>query len=429
MANIHIYDEFNPEDNAMLQALYSRSAASVTEHVDKVRAAGSGKFMERFYVGYGHLSIADCGSTTIFIENLSILADKAVQDWPLYSGQETSTRYIDMSQQAIIDPAGTPESRVILDKWMKFYVDSQEAVRGHLRNTYPKKENEEAAVYNKAIEARSFDILRGFLPAGITTQLSWHTNLRQAHDKLALLLHHPLQEARQIAQTILDNLKERYPNSFSHKLYEAQEDYREYSVKKYNYYRTGKDLDFEYTNKIDAKELAKYSDLLEKRPIKTNLPIFLGELGTIVFDYKLDFGSFRDIQRHRNGTCRMPLLTTGLGFNNWYLEQLPDKLREGAVELIETQSGLIEKLDISPEEKQYYTALGFNVMGRSAHNLPAIVYLVELRSGKTVHPTLRKLAHKMHGALNEEFPGLKLHSDLEADDWTIRRGQQDIKKK
>jgi len=95
MAKIFIYDEFNPEDTAMMQALYSRSPKSVEEHVDKVKQSGSGKFMSTFYVGYGHASIADCGSTTIFIENISILADKAIQDWPLYSGQETSTRYID----------------------------------------------------------------------------------------------------------------------------------------------------------------------------------------------------------------------------------------------------------------------------------------------------------------------------------------------
>ncbi len=34
-ANIFIYDEFNPEDTAMMQALYSRRPKSVTEHVEK----------------------------------------------------------------------------------------------------------------------------------------------------------------------------------------------------------------------------------------------------------------------------------------------------------------------------------------------------------------------------------------------------------
>ncbi|MBU0722132.1 hypothetical protein KKA93_01590 [Patescibacteria group bacterium] len=60
MADIFLYDEFNPEDNAMLQALYSRSAGSVTKHVEKVRQSGSGKFMEQYYVGYGHASGEDC---------------------------------------------------------------------------------------------------------------------------------------------------------------------------------------------------------------------------------------------------------------------------------------------------------------------------------------------------------------------------------
>jgi thymidylate synthase ThyX len=58
--------------------------------------------METFYVGYGHASIADCGSTTIFIEGISILADKAIQDWQLYSGQETSTRYIDREDKQLL---------------------------------------------------------------------------------------------------------------------------------------------------------------------------------------------------------------------------------------------------------------------------------------------------------------------------------------
>ena len=110
MAQVFLYDEFNPEDTAMLQALYSRSPESVAKHVEKVRQTGSGKFMETFYVGYGHSSIADCGSTTLFIEGLSILADKALQDWPLYCGQETSTRYVDMAKQPIIDPLNTEQS-------------------------------------------------------------------------------------------------------------------------------------------------------------------------------------------------------------------------------------------------------------------------------------------------------------------------------
>src|SRR5207253_5977813 len=123
---IFIIDDLSPEDLAMLQALYSRSGESVVNHLEKVRKSGSGKFMQKFYVGYGHKSIADCGTTTLFLENVSLLAAKAVQDWALYSGQETSTRYIDMSKRDIVDPVDTPAAREILADWMRFYTDNQD---------------------------------------------------------------------------------------------------------------------------------------------------------------------------------------------------------------------------------------------------------------------------------------------------------------
>ncbi len=429
LQDIFIYDEFNPEDTAMLQALYSRSPESVATHVEKVKQTGSGKFMETFYVGYGHSSIADCGSSTIFIENISILADKAIQDWPLYSGQETSTRYVDMSKQKIIDPLNSAESKKIMDDWMSFYIHSQEKVELHLKNLYPKKTDEKEAVYAKAIKARAFDILRGFLPAGITTQLSWHTNLRQAWDKLSQLRFHPLIEVSQIANKILKNLQEKYPHSFSFEPTKEQNDYRQNCQTYYNYFSPlDFPSDFKFHTDIQISELNQYKNILT-RPEKTGLPNFLAELGLNRFEFLLDYGAFRDIQRHRNGVCRMPLLTTKYGFHNWYLEQLPNELKIEALNLIEKQKFAINNLMTTPEIKQYYVSLGFLVPCQVSYGLPASVYVAELRSGKPVHPTLREIAHKMCFALSENFPNLKLNCDLEKDDWDVRRGLQDIVKK
>lgn len=426
---IFIYDEFAPQDNAMLQALYSRSPKSVEKHVEKVKQTGSGKFMEQFYVGYGHMSIADCGSTTLFIEDISILADKAIQDWPLYSGQETSTRYIDMSKQPIINPLGADEAGAIQKKWMDFYVSSQEAVKKHLREKYPKKEDEEEKVYEKAIAARSFDILRGFLPAGITTQLSWHTNLRQAWDKLSTFRYHPLFEVKEIAREIHGQLKEKYAHSFSHQPKKDQEDYWQYIAKNYSFFNPAQSVEFEMKTTVSNEDLERFEDLLAKRPEKTGLPHFLFDLGQIQFRFLLDYGSFRDIQRHRNGVCRMPLLTTRNGFNQWYLDQLPSDLKTVAERLIEEQKADIEKLNADEMTKQYYISLGFNVDCQVTYGLPATVYVAELRSSRYVHPTLRKVAHRMVRELGEKFPKLKLNADLEADDWDVRRGLQDIKEK
>ena len=424
---VFIYDEFSPQDTAMMQALYSRSALSVEEHVKKVRESGSGKFMERFYVGYGHASIADCGSTTIFLEGVSMLAAKAVEDWPLFSGQETSSRYIDYSKQKIVDPLATKQSKAILDKWMKFYIGSQPTMEKHLMAKYPKKADEDEGVYGRAIKARVFDSLRGFLPAGITTQHSWHTNLRQAHDKLVLLRHHPLAEIRKEADKILAALKEKYPQSFSHEEGKEQEEYRKLLGQKFTYYRDKKySGDFSGRTNIKKDELHTYGSLLKTRPEKIGLPHFLGELGNVTFEFLLDFGSFRDVQRHRNGVCRMPLLSGKFGFNDWYLEQLPADLKKDAQKLIKEQTAAIKKLKGSAEDLQYYFAMGFNVPCKVSYGLPAAAYVIELRSGKMVHPTLRKVAHKMADKLAKMLPEVKLHIDRSLDDWDVRRGMQTI---
>lgn len=55
------------------------------EHLKRVESVGPEKFMKSYYVGYGHKSIGDCGTTTIFVENVSMLAAKAIQDTQLYA--------------------------------------------------------------------------------------------------------------------------------------------------------------------------------------------------------------------------------------------------------------------------------------------------------------------------------------------------------
>jgi thymidylate synthase ThyX len=442
-AKIFIIDDQNPEDVAMMQALYSRSSASVLEHLEKVKKTGSGKFMESFYVGYGHASIGDCGSTTIFIENVSILAAKAIQDWSLYSGQETSTRYIDMSKQQCSDPIANAESQQILENWRKFYLDAQAPLIEHLKTKYPKKPEESGINYNKAIKARAFDILRAWLPAGVHTQLAWHTNLRQAAQKLALLNHHPDPLIRELGQKILEGLKEKYPHSFTHKLYETTEQYRKFASSEYTYHANAHKClttpnDIVCYTSIVPEDLSIYDELINSRPAKTELPAFLMDLGLVTFGFLLDYGSFRDLQRHRNGVCRMPLLTTEYGFHPWYLEQLPSDLRLQAEKLIKTQVEKInaltsdivgvtgDKMILQDVIKQYYIPLGFMVACRVTYGLPALVYTIELRSGSTVHPTLRQVAIAMGDKLQSCLPNLTLHMDREQDEWNIRRGNQDI---
>lgn len=439
MSKIRIIDDLNPEDNAMLQALYSRSAESVDNHLEKVERAGSGKFMSQYYVGYGHKSIADCGSTTVFLENVSLLTAKAVQDSPMYSGQETSTRYIDMANQRISDPVDSDASKAILKRWMDFYTGKQERVAEIIRERHPIRDGEKPDVYEKAVKARTFDVLRGFLPAGITTQLSWHTNLRQAGDRLEWLSRHPSPEIRNHAKSLILDLNQKYPSSGFGKVVasgsgvgtdqEAEERERWKAAVAQNYtYPAQKRSPF-FKTTIDNKELSRYRDMLATRPKGCELPHFLADLGQCGFNFLLDFGSHRDIQRHRNGVCRMPILSTLYGFEPWYLEQFDDALRAEAESLILEQTLATDEVCEDPVLRQYYLALGFRVPTQVTYALPAAVYVMELRSGKVVHPSLRRKVQEMIQAFGDAHPIVKLHVDTSPDDWTVRRGTQTITEK
>ncbi len=417
----------NAESEAMLQALHSRSTGGLEDHLKILASKGSENFMKNFYVGYGHKSIGDCGSTSIFIEGVSLLAAKAIQDWPLYSGQESSTRYIDFKNQPFKNPLGVKVGAMILESWRKFYTTSIDVTQEYLKKKFPRGKSEPENIYNKAINARSFDILRGFLPAGASTNLAWHTNLRQAADKIAILRHHPLKEVRNVSWAIEETLIRAYPNSFSHVTFEKTEGYNRFWMEKDYYFHNPKCPKFSITsNSIKTNFLKK--DLLKKRPPKTELPKYLAEAGTIQFEFLLDFGSFRDLQRHRAIIQRMPLLTTEIGFNEWYLDELPVNLKMKAIQLLQVQSEKINQLKGSKEEKQYYIPMGYNVSNRVTGGLPALVYTIELRATRFVHPTLSKLAQSMADKLIELFGqnGLILHLDKEINRFDVKRGEHDI---
>jgi hypothetical protein len=159
------------------------------------------------------------------------------------------------------------------------------------------------------------------------------------------------------------------------------------------------------------------------------LPKWLGAYGEAAFAFQLDFGSFRDIQRHRAVTQRMPLLTADIGFNNWYLDELTPELRSEAQELIERLTKAATELTSDVALRQYYLPMGLNISNYLSGDLPALVYLIELRATSLVHPTLAVQAAKMADLLTEKYGeslGLKIHLSSEPGRFDVKRGEADI---
>ncbi|HEX2614904.1 MAG TPA: hypothetical protein VHL10_05375, partial [Nitrososphaera sp.] len=124
---------------AMLQALHSRSIGGIDSHFLKLEKRGAKEFMETYYVGYGDKSIGDCGTVTVFIEGVSMLAAKAIQDSQLYNGQESSTRYIDFSMQPFADPSNSLVGKNILESLRGFHLKGLERMKDELAKRYPKQ--------------------------------------------------------------------------------------------------------------------------------------------------------------------------------------------------------------------------------------------------------------------------------------------------
>jgi thymidylate synthase ThyX len=323
-----------------------------------------------------------------------------------------------------------------------------------LKQRFPKTSNESQNVYDKAIKARAFDIARGFLPAGSGTNVSWHTNIRQAHDHLKNLRHHPLSEVRILADEILQSLQQKYTSSFLHKRYDSEEKYLAQSASAFAYYhkdsplwqrqeavktwKREKDLslteigDFSWENRLDIDGLSQFKDLLQSRPRKSELHHRFRQFGDMLFTFPLDYGSFRDLQRHRSSVQNMPLLTHDLGFDPWYFEQMPQGLQHKAEDMLGKQKRKFDKLSgfIDPVELQYFIPMGYRVKIHMSCSLPSAVYIAELRSSDTVHPTLRKMAQKMGNAIKEAIPYIAMHHDLsDGTVWNTKRGNQDITEK
>ncbi len=458
--DIFIVDDQHPEDQAMLQALYSRSPASVVTHLEKLKTSGSGKFMSQYYVGYGHASIGDCGSTTCFIEQVSMLVAKAVQENPLYSGQEASTRYLDFSKQAVVDPYNHPASAAIQKRWQEIYNDTLAKLVDGVKSAHPfdPVEYKNERIWNNTLSARAFDIARSLLPFGTTTLLSWSTSLRQARDNLRRLKHHPLKEVRDVAQSLFAKMVERYPNSFKGDELDLQADTpRDAYAKAFalrNHYETSEDVEafFHFTSAeraelkagkivarrhtLDVESLrTREKDVLAQRPKGALLPARLASYGVYNLAFLLDFGSFRDIQRHRNGVCQIPLTDARYGLHPWYVSQFEEflsvadfrALQDNIQAQYEAVVGLSgQGVATSPAENQYLLPMGTMALVHVAYAVPQMAYVGELRSQKTVHPSLRPVAQGMLEILEKDFPGMALYGDRGEETWTAKRGEQTI---
>jgi len=408
----------DPESLAMMQAFYSRSKrgiedrlAETTLDTEAIKAK-----LKSFYVGYGHDSIGQCGFTTFFLEDVSILAAKAIQHNALYNGQESSTRYIDFKASGAYKNV-PHQLKNNIDEWLDVYaIVSNKVYNGLIEKygpTMPSRITEGSDDYDplflKACKAKAFDIAGAFLPCGVLTNLSWTTSLATVNRELKRLFAHPLFEVRELAAAIQEQVRIHYPSVYQEGLRDCEEvEYnRVHGLANYDQYLPPHTTPVPMTSVITAPTTLWTGPTLPERPKYARLPPVLHDAAHFYADVTMDYRSFRDVQRHRTLHVGSPIIK---GFDNfraqsltdvfepWYIEALDflGALKTDNDRLLLTRiENLITAVDRSPvfeHERQYAYPMGMKVRFRMHGSLGDWLYFCELRSGETVHATVRKFA-------------------------------------
>lgn len=426
-------------------------------------------FHEKWVVGYGHASVAEHAVVHLAIENVSIIASKVIEDLRLGSFTEKSTRYVVFDQHAFVDlPELDAEHgaryRASCERLFATYLDLVPKVIERLRERTPKAETMSDGAYNAALRAQACDLLRGLLPAGARTNIGLTANARALEILLTKMLSHPLEEVRRVArdmhaaaQTVTPTLvKYAAPNEFRKglsatvaaamkriytppeegvsatmvisqpvRLVRHDKDALERIALALAY--DGSDPGVHAYNLGDALRHATQPELIaivqaacEKRG-PHDAPPRAFEASTMTFELMLDYGAYRDLQRHRMLTPATQRLTCRLGF------ETPQALSElGYAEAY--QDAMLAARDAwhaieerYPLEAQYAVPLGFRVRTLWTLNLRELFHVIELRSAKQGHMSYRRIAQGLYRTAITVHPWLKDLIRVDLNDYALAR--------
>lgn len=396
-----------PDVIAMLQAFYSRSHKSIEDRLNELTEDNQSvkDGLAKWFINYGHSSIGDCGVLPVFVEGVTMLTAKALQDNPLYNGQESSSRYIDFSKQ---EPS-------------PFLNEQQLGYHNHMINVYVKKHAEfkerflAEGLTDKQASLKAFDKARGYLPMTATTQLSLAMNFRQLRYQLwSIVKNHPVGVVRQEVQVILDMLIERYRDLFVKCPSNLKSDFGWYDHRKdltWNFLRDTAINLFESPQRLrPRKAWAEIPEDHTWRTYTTDNELNQSFLGDEIFVFDLDYGSFRDLQRHRSATIY-----------HWGVISSIDH------PFYEDDSDMANHVPAGNTIDPTLCNLGNIVKVAMKISLLNFIYLIKLRSQPTVHPTLRLVIKRMAEYVDVIYPHLNIMQYVDMSDMDYeKREQQDI---
>lgn len=411
------------------------------------------EFHKKWVVGFGHFSVAEHAVLNIAIERVSILFTKLIEDNRLASYTEKSTRYQIFDRNSYYKPKRIMNSRFASDykqtmnSLFDFYTNNFNTMLAFMREKYPKHEQMNERFYESLTKSRACDVMRYTLPAATLTNLGATFNARSLVHAIEKLLSYPLEEARDVGIQIKEEASKFLPTLMKaaekssyieetekalrklalREIGQSKEENNEESCKEKEFEVRVVSYDKDAENKLVAamlykhlhepfeKVLAKVKKLSREKKQKVFEEFFkritdkdapLRELEHIYYTFEIlvDYGAYRDLQRHRMCTQTTQLLSTKHGFS------MPKEMKEAGLgnefkELMKEAKELYGKLaEEMPYEAQYCVPLAYKKRVLYTWNLRELYHVIRLRTGKAGHKSYRKVAQQCYLELKRIHP-------------------------
>jgi thymidylate synthase ThyX len=428
-----------PELLAASGARYSRNnegLQAILERIDPDNLDASVDSIFRM-LDYGHQSIADMAPVAMFLDGISIwLAFYVWTLCPTAGGQESSTRYIELSSESLVDsklaapkdPEGWEAAMTDLFDAYLIGLDHWEQVgNAHPNLTHiPKKLLESTAPKEQRACARMlrnyrFDRARNYLPAEALTNVMLVMSARAWATLCQHLCSHPLPEVNALGEAIHDELALSAPRLLKHATAKP-------------WYEKGLRDEFARASAAAKATCPHLTDpnttpeatptpflrVLPPDPCNTvadlahhdNRYAWIGpDLRRTAVNYgweAITLAEMRDLNRHRTGTRYCPLVPQGF-YGAW--DQLPmerstavDKIQDLA-RLGQKQTSIARKLLAAGDPTYvYWLPIGAQFLFERTTTADKMIYEAELRTGLGAHFRYAKHYHDLLQLWYDAFP-------------------------
>ena len=429
------------------------------DSVARQRAEG---LYQRVFVQYGDDSVAQLGGAHLACEQASAVLAKVIERGRLAAYLEQSTRYIYFDEK-LRGEGGYERYRYqvppeiakgplaeryseTMDRLFKSYSFVVRELTNYFQTRFPKKPREGRGAYGRATRARACDTARGLLPAATTSNIGVFAT-GQAYESMLMRMNaSPLGEARSYSKMMLKELREvisgfltrvdvedrgvawsgyfdRIANDMNAIVgeFDGPEDEREFDIERDEVKLLEWDGDAEV--KIAAAAMYPYSHRSEDELLAISAGMNASDRRDVIvayvgdrtnrrhkpgrgmeriyyrFDVLSDFGSFRDLQRHRMMTIDWQKLTPRHGYATPPEiedagKSVSSRWREAMSEMTELHG---EVLSVHGEDvAQYVVPFGFRIRYNIQMNARQAFHMLELRTGESGHSDYRRICLKMH---------------------------------